>query len=125
MENKAPLSAPGLEATDERSKAVQKTPWRVSLEMMKQRVISVEYIYPKLVPHMTIAVVTLDNGYALVGESAPADPLNFNEKLGQEYAYENAMKKLWPLEAYVMRDYLTDKVSIKDPEGRWNPVPQD
>lgn len=121
--NGATLSA--LEATDARSKAVQKTPWRVSLEMMKKRVASIDYIHPPTIPHMTIAIIILDNGYALVGESAPADPANFNEQLGREYAYENAMKKLWPLEAYVMRDFMTGFVKIQDPEGRWNPVPQD
>lgn len=114
----------GLRDTDNRSKAVQKTPWRVSLDMMKQRVVGVEYIHPTSILHMTIAVVMLDNGYALVGESAPADPANFNEKLGREYAYENALKKLWPLEAYVMRDFLTDKVRIENPHERWNPPPQ-
>ena len=113
---------PALQATDARSKAVQKTPWRVSLEGMKKQVASVEYIYPKSIPHMTICIIVLKNGYALQGMSAPADPENFNEQLGQEYAYEDAMKKLWPLEAYVMRDYITDVVTIRDPEGRWNPV---
>lgn len=122
MEQVKGASLSALEATDERSKAVQKTPWRVSLEGMKKQIESIEYIYPTSIPHMTIAVVVLKNGYALQGMSAPADPANFNEQLGKDYAYEDAMKKLWPLEAYVMRDYLTDKVSIKDPEERWNPV---
>jgi hypothetical protein len=106
-----------LTATDDRSKAVQKTPWRVSLESMKRQVASVEYIYPKSIPHMTIAVVLLHNGYALQGMSAPADPENFNEKLGQDYAYEDALKKLWPLEAYVMRDAMSGKVQVE--EDRW------
>lgn len=108
-----------LTATDDRSKAVQKTPWRVSLDGMKKQVVSVEYLYPASIPHMTIAVVVLKNGYALQGMSAPADPANFNEKLGQEYAYEDAMKKLWPLEAYVMRDVMSGLVEIHDPEHRW------
>ena len=71
-----------LQNSDDRSKAVQKTPWRVSLDAMKKRVSTVEYIHPDSIPHMTIAVVILDNGYALQGMSAPADPANFNQKLG-------------------------------------------
>lgn len=117
MQNGKALNA--LEATDERSKAVQKTPWRVSLEAMKQRVDKVEFIYPDMLPTMTICVIKLDNGYVLVGESAPADPDNFDRALGQEYAYENAMKKLWPLEAYVMRDHMSGLVEVKDPAARW------
>lgn len=114
-------STPSLDATDASSAAVQVTPWRVSLDMMKSRVASVEYIYPKSIPHMTIAIVLLDNGYALQGMSAPADPQNFNEDKGREFAYEDALRKLWALEAYVMRDYLTDRIIIPDAENRWLP----
>ncbi len=106
-----------LEEPNERSKAVQKTPWRVDLAALKARVANVEYIHPASIPHMTIAVVLLDNGYALQGMSAPADPENFNEKLGQEYAYEDAMKKLWPLEAYLMREVMAGGATV-DPQ-RW------
>lgn len=106
-----------LQVSDDRSKAVQKTPWRVSLESMKKRVSTVEYIHPQSIPHMTIAVVILDNGYALQGMSAPADPENFNAKLGEEYAYEDAMRKLWSLEAYVMRDVMAGFAKVA--ENRW------
>lgn len=112
------LSA-GLRDTDNRSAAVQKTPWRVSLDSMQRRIKSIEYIYPPNIPHMTIAVIILDNGYALIGESAPADAANFNVALGKEYAYENAMKKMWPLEAYVMRDLLSGHIEMHDPNERW------
>jgi len=116
-------NTPSLEATDASSAAVQVTPWRVSLDMMKKRVASVEYIYPKSIPHMTIAIVLLDNGYALQGMSAPADAANFNEEKGKEFAYEDAMRKLWPLEAYVMRDYLSCNVVgvHTSPQERWLP----
>src|SRR5690606_3865882 len=89
-----------LEEGDARAAAVAKTPWRVSLDAMKNRVKSVEYIHPASIPHMTIAVVILDNGYALQGMSAPADPDNFNEELGKQFAHEDALKKMWALEAY-------------------------
>lgn len=111
---------PSLNESNDRSKAVQKTPWRVDLGMMKARVASVEYIHPNSIPHMTIAIVVLDNGYALQGMSAPADAANFNAKLGEEYAYEDAMRKMWPLEAYVMRDVLSGNATVND--GRWAPV---
>lgn len=114
-----PKGPSSLRDTDDRSKAVQKTPWRVSLDAMKRRVKSVEYVFPTSIPHMTIAVVMLDNGYALQGKSAPADPANFNKELGQQYAYEDAMRQLWALEAYVMRDYLSGDVVINNPNERW------
>jgi hypothetical protein len=108
-----------LQASDDRSKAVQQTPWRVSLEAMKRRVSTVEYLHPESIPHMTICVILLNNGYALQGMSAPADPANYNEKLGEEFAYEDALRKMWPLEAYVMRDMLTDSIDVFAPNERW------
>jgi hypothetical protein len=118
----ATLSA--LDLSDKHAAEVAKTPWRVSLEGMKKQVASVEYIYPKSIPHMTIAVVMLKNGYALQGMSAPADPANFNERTGQLFAYEDAMKKLWSLEAYMMREYISGTVVLHPdlPSERW---PQD
>lgn len=110
---------PGLDETNQRSKHVQKTPWRVDLAMMKERVANVEYINPVSIPHATVAIVILDNGYALQGWSAPADPENFNADLGKQYAYEDAMRKMWPLEAYVMRDVISGHATVKD--DRWAP----
>lgn len=118
------MKTPSLDESNERSKAVQKTPWRVDLDKMKELVKSTEYINPESLPHMTIAVVVLENGYALMGMSAPADPANFNADLGKEYAYEDALRKLWPLEAYVMRDHMTGQVDMT-PEAvakRWAAV---
>lgn len=111
------MDTPTLQVSDDASKVAQKTPWRVNLDSMKRRVSSVEYIYPQSIPHMTIAVVILDNGYALQGMSAPADAANFNEELGKQYAYEDAMRKMWPLEAYVMRDVLAGKATVE--ADRW------
>lgn len=55
---------------------------------------------------MTIAVVSLENGYILVGKSASADPDNFNAELGQKFAREDAMRQMWPLEGYALRERL-------------------
>ena len=112
-------NTPSLSASDESSKSVQKTPWRVSLEAMKRRVTDVEYIRPHIIPHVTICIVVLDNGYALQGMSAPADPENFNEEKGREFAFEDAMRKMWPLEAYVMREMMSGNAEVRDADTRW------
>ena len=62
MEQVKGASLSALEATDAKSKAVQKIPWRVSLEGMKKQFESVEYIYPETIPHMIICVIVLKNG---------------------------------------------------------------
>lgn len=95
-----------LRLTDAESKAVQKTPNRVALDSMLEKVADVEYLHPSYLPTMTIAVVLMKNGFAVVGKSAPADPLNFDADLGRKFAYEDAIRQLWPLEAYALRERM-------------------
>ena len=63
-----------LRVTDDASKAVQKTLNRVSLDSMLARIVNAEYIHPTILPTMTICVLEIDNGFVLIGKSAPADP---------------------------------------------------
>jgi hypothetical protein len=56
---------------------------------------------------MTLCVLTMDNGYVVTGQSAPASPENFDTTKGRTFAYEDAIRKLWPLEGYLLRDRLT------------------
>lgn len=106
-ERNARTGLSSLRMIDDESKAVQKTPHRVSLDSMLAKILHDEYIHPAAIPHMTICVVILENGFALVGHSTPADPENYNEELGRKYAKENAIKQMWPLEAYLLREKLT------------------
>lgn len=96
-----------LKATDAASAAVVKNPeTRVSLASMEAKVVGEEYMNPMSAPHMTICVLTLANGFLLVGKSTPADPANFDRDLGMQFAREDAMRQLWPLEGYLMREKL-------------------
>lgn len=106
-ERKLRTGMSSLKITDEESAAVQQTPNRISLELMESRVLHVQYLYPAQIPHMTIAVVLLDNGFGLVGKSAPADAGNFNEELGKKFAYEDAIRQAWPLFAFALREHLS------------------
>lgn len=97
-----------LKLTDEASAAVQKTPNRVSLSSIVEKIAHVDYLHPGRHPHMTLAIVTLANGYIVIGKSTPADPENFNKDLGQKFAYEDAVRKIWPLEAYLLRERMAE-----------------
>lgn len=55
---------------------------------------------------LTLCILTLKNGYTVTGESACASPENFNKELGEHYAKKNAMEKVWPLEAYLLKERL-------------------
>ena len=95
-----------LEVTNEQSKAVQKTKNRVDLSQIENKINKIEYHHPSFAPHMTIAIVLLENGFIVTGESTPADPENYNEKLGRQFAYEAAVRKIWPMEGYALREKL-------------------
>ena len=56
---------------------------------------------------LTICIVTVKNGFTLVGKSAPASADNFDAELGQKLAYEDAIRQLWPLMGYALRETLS------------------
>lgn len=55
---------------------------------------------------LTICILTLENGFTVTGESACASPENFDAKIGQKLAYENARNKIWQLEGYLLKEKL-------------------
>lgn len=55
---------------------------------------------------LTFCVLVLKNGFTVTGEAACADPANYREELGRKYARENAIKKIWPLEGYLLKQRL-------------------
>jgi Phage protein (N4 Gp49/phage Sf6 gene 66) family len=73
---------------------------RVTLESLKDKVESVVYWRPSTAPQMTVAVLVLFNGFVLIGKSAFLDPVNFDEELGKTCAFDDALRRAWPLEVY-------------------------
>lgn len=95
-----------VRAADDASKAVQKTPQRIALDDMLEKIESESYIYPEAVPHMTICLMLTKSGYALLGKSVPADPENYDIELGKKFAKEDCIRQMWPLEAYALLEKL-------------------
>ena len=62
------------------------------------------YVFPGTTP--TICCLSLNNGFTVTGESACADPRNFDEELGRRIARENAKQKIWPLLGFLLRERL-------------------
>lgn len=55
---------------------------------------------------LTICVLTMKNGYTIVGKSACASPENFNAELGIKIARDDARRQIWALEGYALRNKL-------------------
>ena len=59
---------------------------------------------------LTICVLTLQNGFTVVGESAAASPENFDEEIGRKVARDKAREKIWALEGYLLKEKLYKEV---------------
>ncbi len=93
-----------LKIDDAKSAAVATHP-RVTLASMEAKIDADYYIQPTGTC-LTICILVMKNGFYVVGESAPASPENFNAELGQQFARDNAIRQLWKLEGYALRDRL-------------------
>lgn len=108
-----------LEAT-ERYSAARSTHPRVSLADIEaaigarydftaeQAVASLDPAVPVVPPLklLTICILVMRNGFVVIGKSAPASPENFDAEKGRTFAYEDAVRQLWPLMGYALRDRL-------------------
>ena len=107
-----------LQVTDAQSAAVAVAP-RVQLKDI-EAAIAVRYdlnaadmVGPHpVVPPLTllsVCVLVMKNGFTVIGKSAPASPENFNVDLGRKFAYEDAVRQLWPLMGFALRDRLANE----------------
>lgn len=55
---------------------------------------------------LTICILTLKNGFTLVGKSACASPENYDPELGHKIARDDARRQIWALEGYKLRSDL-------------------
>ena len=69
---------------------------RVTPEHLESVIVSEQY-HVFAGTTFTACLLTLKNGYTVLGESACASPENFNAELGRKIARENAKIKIWSL----------------------------
>lgn len=112
----APTSE-SLAASEELSARGATAP-RVSLADMNAAIASEHYVTLGEVflgsePHpahpldlMTLCAITLQNGFVVLGKSAPASPENFDAEKGRTFSREDAIRQLWPLMGFALRDRL-------------------
>ena len=54
--------------------------------------------------------MTLINGFTLLGEYSCVNLVNFDEVTGKSISYEDAWKKIWPLESYLMQQKTYEEI---------------
>jgi hypothetical protein len=79
---------------------------RVTVESIKAKISRADYYRHE---HLTICVLTMANGFFVVGKAAPASAANFDAAVGERYAYEDAFRQIWHFEGYALREELANQ----------------
>ena len=88
----------------------------VTKEQIDSVITAIDYhVFPNTT--VTICLLTLENGFTVTGESACADPRNFDKFKGEYYALEDAKNKIWRLEGYLLRQRLHESAKLEG-EGK-------
>lgn len=66
----------------------------------------VSSVMHRMTDRTTVCVLTLANGFEVLGQSACVDPAEYNQKDGEHWAYQSARGKIWELEGYRLREAL-------------------
>ena len=78
---------------------------RLTQEDIEATIVSEEYT--KMGKKTTVCLLTLRNGFEIIGTSGCVDPANFNEAIGRKFAKEQAVEKIWQLEGYRLQCSLS------------------
>lgn len=89
-------------------------PDKLNLQDIINQVKDCEYEYNGT---LTICILTMRNGFKVVGTSACVSPDMYSQATGEQIAYRNAIDKAWDYEGYLLaskrREYL-DNIKIHE-----------
>lgn len=88
-----------------------KTSNTVTNESLVNKIKKVDYLQPEGTT-LTICILTVENGFTFRGESACADPNNFNKETGRHWAYKDAFSKMWMPEGYLLRQKMHEREQL-------------
>lgn len=94
---------PEISLDEAKQRVAQKVLPRVTEESIKAKIKEVHYLRQDI---LTICVLRMSNGFWVVGKAAPASPGNYDQAVGERYAYDDAFKQIWHLEGYALRERL-------------------
>lgn len=117
------MSTASLQATEEECAAGRTAP-RISLADLEANIAECHYLLGAQavnaaggfsrfasIDTLTICLIATQNGFTIIGKSAPASAANFDPDLGRKLAYEDAVRQLWPLMGYALRDRLMNQAA--------------
>jgi len=72
---------------------------KLSEDYIKFKIIEIRYLVDR---NITTCVITMENGYEVVGFSACVHSEIFDLDTGKQLAYQDAFRNIWPLEGYLL-----------------------
>jgi len=93
-------------AFEEGYSVVTDLPEKLTAESVEAVIRLEEYFKSEL---LTICVLTLKNGFKVTGTSACASPSIYSEVKGREYARIEAVKEIWPIEGYLLKQRMFER----------------
>lgn len=93
-------------SNEERDAALNASPARrITPESIKDKIAKREF-HTFNDTTLTICILTMFNGFTVVGKSACASPENYNQEIGEKVAFDDAFNQIWPLEGYLLKTEL-------------------
>lgn len=83
----------------------------LTLEDVESTIVAQESV--KVGSQTTVVVLTLKNGFEVVGTSACVDPARYDHEVGTKYARERALAKVWELEGYALKYKMQEALQCK------------
>jgi hypothetical protein len=88
---------------------------RLTPEHIDAQIVSEAYhVFPGTTT--TVCCLKLRNGFTVIGESAAVSAENFDEQIGRTVACNDARRKVWRLEGYLLREKLSN-TPVEHPAG--------
>ncbi len=77
---------------------------KLTIEDIESSIVAEESF--KLGQKTTVVLLTLKNGFEVIGKSGCVDPANYDHEIGTEFARQRALDEVWMLEGYALQNQL-------------------
>lgn len=71
--------------------------------------VEVSDLHHTILSLLTFCVLVLQNGFTVTGESVCASPEDFDDEIGRKIARQNAIREVWQLMGYALKEKLSAK----------------
>ncbi len=91
---------------------------KITPEYIDSVIDNVRYDLPESDSTLTICIMTLKNGTEIVGKSACCSVDIYDEFIGKQIARADAVRQIWPLEGYLLKERMLYQNGKREPETK-------